>query len=190
MNAKKNGYEDDCSMIEDYCENGSDRAATAFMRKYQNFVFATALRYVSNYDDADDLTQETFIRALGALKSFKKQSSVKTWLYRITVNTCINFRRKKSFFSIFQKNDSIELDDLHSNSENPEIILENSEFEEKFLKILSKLPEKQRETFSLRYFEDMSYDEISEAIGTGVGGLKANYFHAVKKLGEILKKEQ
>jgi RNA polymerase sigma-70 factor (ECF subfamily) len=66
--------------------------------------------------------------------------------------------------------------------------LENKELEEKFLEVLASLPEKQREVFSLRYFEDLSFNEISEMLGTSVGGLKANYFHAVRKIANEMKK--
>ncbi len=94
-------YNTDAEIIQDYCENASDRAATAFVRKYQNFVYSTAFRYLNSHDDADDAAQEAFIRALNNLNKFKADSGVKTWLYRITVNVCLNLQRKKKVRSIF-----------------------------------------------------------------------------------------
>lgn len=181
----------DKEIIRDYLSDNQEQAATAFVRKYQNFVFSTALRYLKSYDDADDAAQETFIKALNSLRKFRGDSSLKTWLYRITVNVCANISRKKKIFSIFKPIDDNEDDyfNIPSTEKTPEELFENKEFEEVFLKILAKLPEKQRETFALRYFDELSYEEISKMLGTSVGGLKANYFQAVKKLAELLKKD-
>ncbi len=181
-------YENETEIVNEYQTTKSERSATAFVRMYQQFVFATALRFIQNYDDADDIAQEVFIKALNNISSFKGESSVKTWLYRITTNTCINFKRKRSFFSFFSKEDNSEdFFNIANNELNPQQKLESDEFSEKFYRMLSKLPEKQRETFALRYFEDMSYEEISKLLGTSIGGLKANYFQAVKKLAVFLK---
>lgn len=187
-------YSSENEFIEEYNSTGSDRAATAFVRSYQNFVFSTALRYIKNYDDADDIAQEVFIKALNSLSRFEGKSSVKTWLYRITVNICHNYSRRKSLLSFIPwvKNSNDENDDnteieISSNELTPDAVFEANELEEIFIKSLGKLPEKQRETFALRYFEELPYEEISELLGTSVGGLKANYFQAVKKLSVLLK---
>ncbi|MEJ5244947.1 MAG: RNA polymerase sigma factor [Bacteroidota bacterium] len=180
---------DDKNIIDDYLSNGSNNAATRLIRKYEKFVFAIALRYTGSYDDAEDLTQEVFIKALNNLKKFKQDSSLKTWLYRITVNTCITFMRKKkitTFFRLDDNSDAIKKQKDFS----PEQYYIADELERKFLDELSKLPEKQRETFALRYFDNLSYEEISKLLGTSVGGLKANYFQAIKKLSEKLKSEK
>jgi len=180
---------DDKNIIDDYLSNGSNNAATRLIRKYEKFVFAIALRYTGSYDDAEDLTQEVFIKALNNLKKFKQDSSLKTWLYRITVNTCITFMRKKKitfFFRLDDNSDAIKKQKDFS----PEQYYIADELERKFLDELSKLPEKQRETFALRYFDNLSYEEISKLLGTSVGGLKANYFQAIKKLSEKLKSEK
>lgn len=79
--------------------------------------------------------------------------------------------------------------DIQDPNNNPQILLEGNETNETFLRGLALLPEKQRETFALRYFEDMSYEEISNILGTSVGGLKANFYHAVKKLAKYIKEE-
>lgn len=181
-------YENETYIVKEYQATKSERSATAFVRMYQQFVFATALRFTQNYDDADDVAQEVFIKALNSLSSFKGDSNIKTWLYRITTNLCMNFKRKKSFLSLFSKDDSAEeFFNVISNEMNPQQKMESEEFTAKFYKALSELPEKQRETFALRYFDEMPYEEISKLLGTSVGGLKANYFQAVKKLAVYLK---
>lgn len=177
------------NIIDEYVSTGSNRAATAFVREHQRFVFAVALRYLGSYDDAEDITQEVLFKALTNLHKFNLKSSLKTWLYRITANTCINFKRKRSIFSVFTRSSSADLNEIKGSNTNPEQAFLGKEIEEKFLLELSKLPEKQRETFALRYFDNMTYEEISDLLGTSVGGLKANYFQAVKKLAAKLNKE-
>ena len=179
--------ENDQDIIREYVDGNRERAATEFVRRHQQFVYSTALRYLKSPDDADDAAQETFIRALKHLGSFRGDSSINTWLYRITVNVCTNMQRKKKVREFLGLD---EVEATHATQDyTPEQIAENEDFQRKFQKILAKLPEKQRETFALRYFDELSYEEISTMLGTSVGGLKANYFQAVQKIAKLLKKE-
>lgn len=181
-------FESDIEIIEEYVSSGSNRAANEFVRKYQKFVYSTAFRYLKNHQDAEDIAQEVFIKALRNLKGFKKQSSVSTWLYRITQNTCTNFIRKRKIkYYVDYSSSSEEFFDISSHDQNAQEKLESEEYKDAFVEALSSLPEKQRETFALRYFEELSYEEISNMLGTSVGGLKANYFQAVKKLSHLMK---
>jgi len=179
----------DQDIINEYCSGDSNRAATLFVRKHQKFVYSIALRYLRSHDDADDATQEVFIRALKNLKSFRGESSIQTWLYRITINICSNLVRKRKFISLFSREDGSEIE-LESDTISPQQHFENKDFEKHFERMLRQLPEKQRETFALRYFDELSYEEISKMLGTSVGGLKANYFQAVQKLTKLLKKSE
>ncbi len=181
--------ESDKHIVEEYSAGGSDRAATALVRKYQAFVYATAWRYMGNHDDADDAAQEAFIRALDGIKKFRGDSGLRTWLYRITVNVCKNMLRRRKVRAIFGGGDSCGdiLESIASADSDPLEQVEAREFRREFMKAVAKLPDKQRETFALRYFEEMKYEEISEMLGTSVGGLKANYFQAVRKLADYLK---
>ncbi len=162
-----------------------DEAVTAFVREYQNFVLNVASRYLKSAEDAEDVSQEVFIKAIDSLRTFRGDSSMKTWLYRITKNYCLNYIRKQkvrqifSFFSDIAEDKNASYKDLN---ELPDGIMQNNELEIKFLNAVNKLPEKQRETFALRFFDDLPYNEISALMGTSVGGLKANYYQAVKKL--------
>jgi len=177
----------DSVLIEEYINGNREIAATQFVRKHQRFVYSLALRQMNNsHDDADDAAQEVFIRALKALPTFKGDSSITTWLYRITVNVCSTLRRKRKLLSWF-KNDDGEDMEIESDVATPERQMMDKDFAEKLYSILATLPDKQRETFCLRYFDELSYEEISEILGTSIGGLKANYFQAIQKLAKILK---
>lgn len=167
-------------------EGDVDAAANEFVRKYQRFVYATAQRYLRSSEDAYDASQEVFIRALKNIHKFRGDSSLSTWLYRITMNVCSSMKRKEKLRTFFSF-DTIE-PSMYSRDFSPEQVTENNEFEERFEHLLQQLPEKQRETFILRYFDELSYEEISQMLGTSVGGLKANYHQAVKKLAGHLSK--
>ncbi|MES2764677.1 MAG: RNA polymerase sigma factor [Bacteroidota bacterium] len=172
-------------LIQEYVSGDRERAATEFVRRHQQFVYSVAYRYLRSQDDADDAAQETFIRALKNLHKFRGESSLNTWLYRITMNVCTNIQRKKRVRDFFGLDDVAET--IASDEATPAQIYEDSDFEKRFKVLLNELPEKQRETFALRYFDELSYEEISKILGTSVGGLKANYFQAVKKLAVLLK---
>ncbi|MBK9246775.1 MAG: sigma-70 family RNA polymerase sigma factor [Ignavibacteria bacterium] len=179
----------DQEIIHEYCNGDQNRAATVFVRKYQKFVYSVALRYLRSHDDADDASQEVFINALRNVHSFRGESTIQTWLYRITINVCTSISRKRKFVSFFKRDDGSEIE-LASDVYTPQQQFENKDFEKNFHKMLAQLPDKQRETFILRYFDELSYEEISQMIGTSVGGLKANYFQAVQKLAKLLKNSE
>jgi len=173
--------------IETFERSNSERFSNEFVNEHKNFVYATAFRYLKDYDDADDITQEVFIKALTNWSHFEHKSSVKTWLYKITVNMCLNHQKRRKFMTFFSKMDNDEVNSISSNDKDAQQGLESNDIINRFNEELAKLPEKQRETFALRYFHDLTYNEISELLGTSVGGLKANYFQAVKKLAHNLK---
>lgn len=180
----------DDEIIQKYEVGEIDEATLQLVNKYKNFVYLTAYRYVKNHFDAEDLAQDVFIKALEKIKLFRKESSLKTWLYRITVNFAKNhLRRNKIYdtFSFLTTNDQENIEKDFPIKVNPQE-LETSEVEEIFLKAVASLPEKQREVFALRYFEDLDYESISDLLGTSVGGLKANYFHAIKKIAKKMEK--
>ncbi len=177
-----NASSPDSELIIEFVKKKNQRAARALVEKYKTFVFSIALRYTNNYDDADDVSQEAFIKAFDGLHNFRNESSLKTWLYRITVNTFLSNKKKRNIHNIFQKQDISILENFELKQTNPEQELEFNELNQFFLKTIDTLPEKQREVFCLRYFDEMKYEEISELLGLTVGGLKANYFHAIKKI--------
>jgi RNA polymerase sigma-70 factor (ECF subfamily) len=157
------------------------------MRRHQKFVYSVAYRYLNDYDEADEVTQETFIIVFRSLDKFNGKSKLRTWLYRITANNALSFKRKYAMSKMFVRDDTEEYMNIPTQTGDALQTIENENFKIEFEKALGKLPKKQRETFALRYFEKLPYDEISEMLGTSVGGLKANYFQAIKKLAVFMK---
>jgi len=162
--------------------NGNQEDYNILANKYKQKIYWHARRMLGNHLDADEITQEVLIVMYEKLATFKSDSSLFTWIYSITTRRCLNYIKKrnvKRFFSI----DSDEISERKSSED----IVKNYEDKEKLVKldkILESLPVKQREVFILRNFEELSYDEISKMTGKSVGGLKANYFHAIKKITE------
>ena len=159
----------------------------AFVQMHQEFVYAVALRHLRHHDDARDVAQETFLKAFKALPKFKGDSTIRTWLYRITMNTAISLQRKRRFLSYFSVGEAEGEQDVASKALSPADHAQQTEFEKFFEEVLSTLPPKQRETFVLRYYEELSYEEISQMLGTSEGALKANYHWAVKKIAAKLR---
>lgn len=187
MSAYPLTLDSDAQILEAYRTGFADQATTAFVRKHQRFVLSVAYRQLLSMEDARDASQEVFLRALKNLHSFKGESTLQTWLYRITVNVCHNLRRKNRFLSFFAVGEAEGERDVQALRElNPHEQTEQTDFERFFAKVLTTLPPKQRETFCLRYYDELSYEEISLALGTSVGALKANYHWAVKKIAEAI----
>ncbi len=150
---------------------------------YQKRLYWQIRRIVVQHDDADDVLQNTFIKAWQGLKNFNQSSSLYTWLYRIATNEALNFLRKKT------KENNIPYEQVSyylSNSLISDPYFKGDEIQRKLQQALLLLPEKQRLVFNMRYYDEMSYEEISEIMETSVGALKASYHHAVKKIEEYL----
>ncbi|HZY82930.1 MAG TPA: sigma-70 family RNA polymerase sigma factor [Cyclobacteriaceae bacterium] len=153
------------------------------VRSYQERVYRHVRKMVIDHDDADDLTQEVFIKVNNAIDRFREDAQLFTWIYRIATNECLNFLNKKRrrFF--------LPIDDI-----GPELSakidsaadIDADEIQKKLQKALLKLPDKQRLVFNMKYFDDMSYEQIAEITNTSVGALKASYHHAVKKIEDFI----
>lgn len=153
---------------------------------YQRRIYGITRKMVLIHEDADDITQNTFIKAFKNLHSFNGNSSLFTWLYRIATNESLNFlqRKKRKFLLSIEDHEEVMKKYVDSSP-----LIDGDAIERRLQKALLALPEKQRLVFNLRFYEDLSYDEISQITETSVGGLKASYHHAVKKLENELKKE-
>lgn len=167
--------------------NGRRQAFTELMRRYQQRVYWSARRIVGTHDEADDIAQETFIKAYLALGDFRGDASFFTWLYRIAVNLSLNAVRKKQVLNYLRE--SSVLRRVLPLEEDPAQQTEFHELQSRLEAAVAKLPEKQRAVFVLRYYDELSYDDIAQVLKTSVGGLKANYFHALKKIQRHLKDE-
>jgi RNA polymerase sigma factor (sigma-70 family) len=153
------------------------------VRKYQQKVYWMVRKIVIDHDDADDITQEVFIKAWGALENFRGDSKLYTWLFRIAHNESLNFLKKKRRRFFVPIND-VEGELAEKLESDP--LIGGDEIQLKLQKALLTLPEKQRLVFNMKYFEELSYDDISEITGTSVGALKASYHWATKKIEDFL----
>ena len=158
-------------------------AYNQLVRKYQQKVYWHIRKMVIDHDDADDLTQETFIKIWKNLETFRQESQLYTWIYRIATNECLNFlssKRRKFFLPL---NDvAAELTEKIDATPTPD----GDEIQKLLQKALLRLPDKQRLVFNMRYYDDLTYEQISEILGTSVGALKASYHLAAKKVEEYL----
>lgn len=156
------------------------------IREYQERVYWHVRKMVIDHDDADDLTQEIFVKVWKNLSSFREDAKLFTWIYRIATNECLTFlkKKKKRFFVPIHDVEGELNEKLESNPE-----LSGDEIQMKLQKALLKLPDKQRIVFNMKYFDDMKFKDIAAITGTSEGGLKANYHHAVKKIEEILSRD-
>ena len=158
-------------------------AFNQIVRTYQQKVYWLVRKIVIDHDDANDITQEVFIKASGALENFRGDSKLYTWLFRIAHNESINFLKKKRrrYFVPINDVEGELADKLESDP-----LIGGDEIQLKLQKAILTLPEKQRLVFNMRYFEEMPYEDMSEVTGTSVGALKASYHWATKKIEDYL----
>jgi RNA polymerase sigma factor (sigma-70 family) len=153
------------------------------VRTYQQRVYSIVRKMVIDHDDADDLTQETFIKVHKAIDNFREDAQLYTWIYRIATNECLTFlnKKRKRFFLPIEDISRELAGKIDSSSH-----ISGDDIEKKLQKALLKLPDKQRLVFNMKYYEDLPYESIAEITSTSVGALKASYHHAVKKIEDFL----
>jgi|SRR5436190_3695833 len=162
-----------------------DEAFRQLLLKYQKPLYFHIRNIVLNHDDADDVLQNTFVKVFRNLKTFRGESKLFSWIYRIATNESISFinsraKRKGINGDIFLQKQA---EQLKSDS-----YFDGDEVQLKLQKAISLLPQKQQLIFKMKYFQELKYEEISEILGTSVGGLKSSYFHAVKKIEDFMTK--
>ena len=182
---------DDNELIERF-QHGDTAAFDMLFTRYQKRTYRLVQRFVSNPEDASDLTQDAFIRAYQGLGDFKSQCQFYSWLYRITVNLCIDFLRKKARSEVLLY-DSDESEDLPMSnipdprSESPAQAVENKELRAHIRKAVRRLPPKQRQIFILRHWDGLSLKDIAAAVGRSDGTVKAHLLHAHRNLRRHLR---
>ncbi len=164
--------------IIDRCLAGDDGAFDELVRKYQRDVYQLAYRITRNGEDAKDLAQDAFVQAYRSLKSFQRKSSFYTWLYRITVNLCLNYKK------VAARIDPAEVgeDRVVDAREDALDLLTRHERDRAVADAIATLPPQQRATLTLRVHQGLSHKEIAEILDCSEGTAKANYFHAVRGL--------
>jgi RNA polymerase sigma-70 factor (ECF subfamily) len=175
------------------CLDGRTEAFDVIVERHRRGVYALCYRFVGNHEDASDLSQDVFLRAYRGLRSFRGQSSVATWLYRIGVNVCLNRVSAKTPLapSLTRSVDTVDearFVDRGSESASDRVLRE--ERAARVRAAIAELPRKQRATLVLRMYHEMSHQEIAEVLGSSVGAVKANFFHALGNLKKMLGSEE
>ena len=158
------------------------RAFESIVRNFSEQIYWQIRHMVLSHDDANDILQNTFIKAWTNIDSFMGYSRISTWLYRIAVNETLTFLNKQ------QKAVSIDIESDQADIKNTlesDPYFDGDETEIQLQQAIASLPDKQRLVFNMKYFNEMTYEEISEALGTSVGALKASFHIAVKKIQDF-----
>lgn len=152
--------------------------------RYKERLYWQIRNMVLNHDDADDVLQNVFIKIYRNIDSFKGESKLHTWMYRIAANESITFLNKKA------KQNNVSIENVRDNAISrleSDVYFEGDELQLHFQRAIATLPERQQLIFTMKYFGDHTFEELSEILGTTVGGLKSSYHIAVKKITEFIK---
>ena len=172
-------------IIELYHSGRTEEAFKGIVDTYSERLYWHVRRFLCSHEDTNDLLQDIYIKIWTALPTFRGESQIFTWLWRIATNEVLNYLRKQKFKAMVSLDSSMEIlrkkidDDPYFNGD---------ELQRELHKAIQKLPEKQRIVFNMRYFDELKYEEISEITDTSVGALKASYHHAYNKIKEELNK--
>jgi len=173
---------DDDAALVDACLAGRRDAFDIIVERHRRAIYRLCYRFVGNHEDASDLTQDVFVRAYRGLRAFRRQSSLGTWLYRIGVNVCLN--------RVAAKTPALEpIDEDHPVEAPIELPPDRMLRAERAMRVraaIAQLPRKQRATLILRMYHELSHQEIAGVLGSSVGAVKANFFHALSNLKRLL----
>ena len=167
-------------------ESSREMAFTSIVKKYQERLYWHIRRLLVSHDDSNDVLQNVFLKAWRGLSGFRRESELYTWLYRIATNECMTFlaaRKKRYARSLSDEGYGL------SQMIKADRGYDFSKVEWKIQLAIQTLPERQRAVFTLRYYDEMPYEKMSEVLETSVGSLKASYHHAVKKIEAFVLKE-
>jgi RNA polymerase sigma-70 factor (ECF subfamily) len=176
----------DLELVEAFCR-GEVSGFNELVRRYQEKVYWLARRTIGNHDDADDVVQDVFVRVYEGLKNFRRESNFYTWLYRITLNVSLNALRKKRLKDMIPYDEVLE--ELLPSDAQTDHHVQQQESRTIIEKAVERLPAKQKTVFVMRYYDEMPFEEIAKILKKSVGGTKANYFHALKKVSSYVRKE-
>ena len=177
--------EEEKDLIKRLCSvNEADKAFSELVDIYKERLYWHIRYMLKNHEDTDDVLQNVFIKIYKNIKKFKGDSRLYSWMYRIARNESLTFLKKRSKML---KISSEELQNYIVDNLESDVYFEGDEIQLALQKAISTLPDKQREVFQLRYFEQMKYQEMSELLETSESALKSNYHHAYKKVKTYLK---
>ncbi|MDE6270911.1 MAG: sigma-70 family RNA polymerase sigma factor [Muribaculaceae bacterium] len=179
--------QDNPQLVERLRDPATVRAAFAdVMAQYSEPLYHHIRRMVQDHEDANDLLQNTFMKAWGSVEHFRGDARLSTWLYKIATNETLSFLDRE------RKRRGLSVDDQEAaliNTIEADKDIDGDELALRLRKAIATLPEKQRLVFNMRYYDDMRYDRMSEILGTSVGALKASYHLAVKKIEQFFSDE-
>lgn len=177
---------DDAQILIQFKNSSSQHDAfTQLVKKYQQKLYWHIRRLVIDHEDTNDVLQNTFIKVWNALSGFKGESQLYTWLYRIATNESLNFIEQKKRKTMSDIN---ELSDEFMSKLKADPVFDSNRLECQLQLAIQQLPEKQKVVFNLRYYDEMSYEDMSRILETSAGALKASYHHAAKKVEDFIKK--
>lgn len=177
----------DKEIIELYRNGHEEKAFREIVAAYSERLYWHVRRFVCSHEDTDDLLQEIFIKVWSALPSFRQDSRLFTWIYRIATNETLNWLGKQKVRAAL-KFESLDTSLTDKIDEDP--YFNGDEAQRLLFKAIARLPKKQKSVFCMRYFDDLPYDDISEILGTSVGALKASYHFAVEKIKSEIEPDQ
>ncbi len=161
-----------------------ERGFRLLIGKYQERLYYHIRQIVLDHEDTDDVLQNTFIKVFKNFHAFEEKSGLYTWLYRIATNESLSYLQSKKR----RTTSSLEDEQLNlSNKVSSDSYTDNDDLQQKLDIAINKLPEKQRIVFHMRYYDEMTYEDMSKVLDTSVGALKASYHHAVKKIEAFIK---
>jgi RNA polymerase sigma-70 factor (ECF subfamily) len=176
---------DDRTLIAAFLSGERD-AFEVIVERHRRQVYQLCYRFLGNHEDASDLTQDVFVRAFKGLRNFKGDSALGTWLYRVGVNVCLNRVALKQ-----PKLETIEPEQhVDQRTPNAHELVAQGERAVVVRRAIAKLPPKQRATLVLRMYQEMSHEEIAAVLGSSVGAVKANFFHALGNLKRLLQEDR
>lgn len=174
---------DDPQLVERLRDPATVREAFGdVIARYSEPLYRQIRRMVQDHDDANDLLQNTFLKAWSNIENFRGDARLSTWLYKIAVNETLSHLERE------RKRRGLSLDDQEAaliNTIEADTDIDGDRLALRLRKAIATLPEKQRLVFNMRYYDDMRYDDISAVLGTSVGALKASYHLAVKKIEQF-----
>jgi len=179
----------DLSLINKF-KNGDTSVFEEILLTYQDKIYNLCHRMLGSSHDAEDATQDVFLKAYQNLNKFKPDSSLYTWLFRIAVNTCIDYKRKPFLESLFKtsKEGDVFVVDRPADSPNPDRLYESKQINDAIQLALSRLSAKLRVVIVLKEIEGLSYDEIAEVLDVSMGTVKSRIFRAREEMKEPLEK--
>jgi RNA polymerase sigma-70 factor (ECF subfamily) len=172
------------NLLKSLKDEGTRSKAFSFVVKgHQEQLYWLIRKMVLSHEDANDILQNTFLKAWNGLDSFRGDSNISTWLHRIAINETFTF-----LASLQMKNvdNMIDIENIMVQNLQSDSYFSGDETQLKLQKAILSLPSKQRLVFNMKYFENRKYEEMEEILGTSIGSLKASYHHAVKKIEHFI----